>query len=156
MGSNMPSGPGLRGQSPKAYTVGLRRTRYIGLAKTHLQHILTAVALNFVRLSNWLAGTPLAKTRRSSFVRLMMPLATHKNSPAVSNLRKNPKFLLLYAPSPVNISRSGRRWALGTEMNDYCCLAESQSILRVGAQALTFPASTMIVQASEQRLARAV
>jgi len=53
----------------------LRRTRYIGLAKTHLQHILTAAALNFVRLSNWLAGTPFAKTRRSSFVRLMMPLA---------------------------------------------------------------------------------
>lgn len=55
----------------------LRRTRYIGLAKTHLQHIVTAAALNFVRLSNWLAGTPLAKTRRSSFVRLMMPLAAH-------------------------------------------------------------------------------
>jgi transposase len=55
----------------------LRRTRYIGLAKTHLQHIVTAAALNFVRLSNWLAGTPLAKTRRSSFVRLMVPLAAH-------------------------------------------------------------------------------
>ena len=55
----------------------LRRTRYIGLAKTHLQHIVTAAALNFVRLSNWLARTPLAKTRRSSFVRLMMPLAAH-------------------------------------------------------------------------------
>jgi DDE family transposase len=54
----------------------LRRTRYMGLAKTHLQHLLTATALNFVRLSNWLAGTPLATTRRSSFVKLMRPLTT--------------------------------------------------------------------------------
>ena len=54
----------------------LRRTRYIGLAKTHLQHIVTAAALNFVRLSNWLGGTPLAKTRRSSFAKLMVPFPT--------------------------------------------------------------------------------
>jgi transposase len=55
----------------------LRRTRYLGLAKTHLPHIVTAAALNFVRLSNWLAGTPLAQTRRSSFVRLMGPLVAN-------------------------------------------------------------------------------
>ncbi len=30
----------------------LRRCRYLGLAKTHLQHIITAVALNLVRLYN--------------------------------------------------------------------------------------------------------
>jgi transposase len=50
---------------------GLRRARYFGLLKTHLQHVLTATALNFVRISEWLAGTPLAKTRKSAFMRLM-------------------------------------------------------------------------------------
>ncbi len=49
----------------------LRRARYIGLAKTHLQHVLTAAAMNFVRLAAWLGGTPLARTRQSAFVRLM-------------------------------------------------------------------------------------
>jgi transposase len=45
----------------------LRQTRYIGLSKTHLQHILTAVAINIVRVDNWLTGTPIAKTRISRF-----------------------------------------------------------------------------------------
>ena len=49
----------------------LRRARYIGLAKVHLQHVLTAAALNLVRLAAWLAGNPLARTRQSVFVRLM-------------------------------------------------------------------------------------
>ena len=49
----------------------LRRARYIGLAKVHLQHVLTAAALNLVRVAAWLAGTPLARTRQSAFVRLM-------------------------------------------------------------------------------------
>lgn len=50
---------------------GLRCARYLGLAKTHLQHVLTAVALNLVRLAEWLAGTPLAHTRHSAFAVLM-------------------------------------------------------------------------------------
>jgi Transposase DDE domain len=55
---------------------GLRRARYFGWLKTHLQHVLTATALNFVRVGEWLAGTPLAKTRKSAFVRLLeQPLA---------------------------------------------------------------------------------
>jgi hypothetical protein len=49
----------------------LRRARYIGFAKTHLQHVLTAASINLVRLSAWLAGEPLARTRQSTFVRLM-------------------------------------------------------------------------------------
>jgi transposase len=32
----------------------LRRSRYIGLAKTHLQHILIATAINLVRIVAWL------------------------------------------------------------------------------------------------------
>lgn len=52
---------------------GLRRSRYFGLAKTHLQHVLTAVAINFTRIVRWLDGQPLAKTRKSAFVRLCRP-----------------------------------------------------------------------------------
>lgn len=49
---------------------GLRQSRYIGLAKTHLQHIITATAINVVRVAAWLEGTPRAKTRRSAFAAL--------------------------------------------------------------------------------------
>ena len=44
---------------------GLRRTRYRGLAKTHLKHLLTAAAINLTRVDTWLCGVPLAKTRMS-------------------------------------------------------------------------------------------
>jgi len=50
---------------------GLRRSRYVGLAKTHLQHLATAAALNVVRLDAWLRGRPRATTRTSRLVRLM-------------------------------------------------------------------------------------
>lgn len=49
---------------------GLRRARSIGLAKTHLQHILIAVALNILRIGEWLLGLPRARTRVSAFARL--------------------------------------------------------------------------------------
>ena len=49
---------------------GLRRSRYIGLAKTHLQHIGTAAAINLVRAVAWLDGDELAPTRVSAFQRL--------------------------------------------------------------------------------------
>jgi transposase len=52
---------------------GLRRCRYIGLAKTRLQHVATAVALNLIRLGDWLTGTPLAPTRQSRFAALQTP-----------------------------------------------------------------------------------
>jgi transposase len=48
----------------------MRRSRYIGLAKTHLQHVLTAAAINLLRVSNWLEEIPLAKTRHSPFAAL--------------------------------------------------------------------------------------
>jgi transposase len=50
---------------------GPRRSRYIVLQKKHLQHILTAAALNFVRVATWLADTPREKTRCSRFKTLM-------------------------------------------------------------------------------------
>jgi transposase len=51
---------------------GLRRARYVGLAKTHLQNILTAAAINLSRVLNWLAEVPLAQTRRSHFAKFML------------------------------------------------------------------------------------
>ena len=51
---------------------GLRQSRYIGLDKTRLQHLATAAATNLVRLGEWLAGTPKAKTRCSHFAALQM------------------------------------------------------------------------------------
>ncbi len=59
---------GTVSQGTRAF--GLRRSRYIGLPKTHLQHILTAVAMNLTRLSAWLEGTPRAQTRQSRFAAL--------------------------------------------------------------------------------------
>lgn len=46
---------------------GLRRSRYLGLAKTHLQHVITAVAMNLARLWNWWQEIPKAQTRISHF-----------------------------------------------------------------------------------------
>jgi len=48
----------------------LRRSRYIGLPKTHLQHVLTAVAMNLTRVMAWLENIPLAQTRQSRFAAL--------------------------------------------------------------------------------------
>jgi hypothetical protein len=54
---------------------GVRRARYLGQAKTHLQHILSAVALGLLRIAAWLDGTPLTPTPQSSFARLMTTAA---------------------------------------------------------------------------------
>jgi len=49
----------------------LRRSRYFGQAKTHLQHVATAAAMNLVRLVHWILGDTPARTRRSHFSRLV-------------------------------------------------------------------------------------
>ena len=49
---------------------GLRRCRYIGLARTTPRHVLTAAAVNLVRIAEWFAGTPIAETRCSRFAAL--------------------------------------------------------------------------------------
>jgi transposase len=50
--------------------MGLRRSRYIGHEKTHLQQVATAAALHLVRSMAWFDGLPRAQTRRSAFARL--------------------------------------------------------------------------------------
>jgi transposase len=57
-------------------TCGLRRSRYVGLPKTSLQHLLIATALNLARLAEWLTGNEPAKTRQSAFVRLYFQPST--------------------------------------------------------------------------------
>jgi hypothetical protein len=48
----------------------LHQARYRGLAKTHLQHVLTALALNLVRLDAWLTGIPPGGSWASRLTRL--------------------------------------------------------------------------------------
>jgi len=49
---------------------GMRRSRYIGLAKTGLQQVCTAAAMNVSRIVNRLDGRPQAKTRVTRFAAL--------------------------------------------------------------------------------------
>jgi transposase len=49
---------------------GLRRSRYIGLDKTHLQHVASAAAMNLDRLAAWVVQRPHAQTRVSRFAAL--------------------------------------------------------------------------------------
>jgi transposase len=59
---------------------GLRRTRFRGVAKTHLQHVAIAAAINIDRIVAWLDERPRAKTRTSRFAALApvqdLPLET--------------------------------------------------------------------------------
>ena len=55
--------------------MGLRRSRYIGQERTHLQHLATAAAMNIIRLMRWLTGELHAQTRTSAFVQLLRPVA---------------------------------------------------------------------------------
>jgi transposase len=48
----------------------LRQARYIGQARTHLQHILTAVAINLMRFIAWLREPHPTPARVSTFTRL--------------------------------------------------------------------------------------
>jgi len=59
---------GTLSQGVRAF--GMRRSRYIGLAKTSLQQACTAVAMNVSRVVHWLDGEPRAKTRVTRFAAL--------------------------------------------------------------------------------------
>jgi IS5 family transposase len=49
----------------------LRRSRFIGLAKTHLQHLATAAAMNLTRMVNWwMADEAQLPLYRSPFAKL--------------------------------------------------------------------------------------
>ena len=59
---------GTLSQGVRAF--GMRRSRYVGLAKTGLQQVCTAVAMNVSRVVHWLNKRPRAKTRVTRFAAL--------------------------------------------------------------------------------------
>jgi transposase len=64
---------GIEGTHAQAISrCGLRRCRYIGLTKTHLQHVIAAAAVNLGRIADWHNAIPTAKTRRSRFAALRL------------------------------------------------------------------------------------
>jgi transposase len=64
---------GTISQATRAFE--LRRSRFIGFAKTQLQHLATAAALNLARLDRWLLDQPLSLTRLSPFAELAPPIS---------------------------------------------------------------------------------
>jgi transposase len=60
---------GTISQSVRSF--GARRTRYRGLPKTHLQQVVTAVAINVRRIIAWFDEVPKATTRTSHFAALI-------------------------------------------------------------------------------------
>ena len=65
---------GTLSQGVRAF--GMRRSRYRGLAKTHLQNVAIASAINLDRLVAWLDGRPRALTRTSRLAMLAPACAT--------------------------------------------------------------------------------
>jgi transposase len=64
---------GIEGTLSQAvFAFGMRRTRYRGVQKTHVQHIATAAAINLQRFVNWVWERPRTKTYRSPFGRLVL------------------------------------------------------------------------------------
>ena len=50
--------------------MGLRKSRYIGLPRTRLQHLATAAAINLFRVFDWLSGDRPIETPVPAFVAL--------------------------------------------------------------------------------------
>ena len=59
--------------SPGVRAFGLRRTRYRGLPKTHMQHVAIATAINIDRIVAWLDERPQATTRTSALRPSLLP-----------------------------------------------------------------------------------
>ena len=72
---------GTLSQGVRAF--GLRRTRFRGLAKTHLQHVAIAAAINIDRSVAWLDERPRAKTHTSRFAALAPVHAIASEIPSV-------------------------------------------------------------------------
>jgi transposase len=57
------------------HVTGIRRARYLGLAKTTLEHNIAAAAVNLIRLDAWWTSTPLDRGRASNLQRLDLATA---------------------------------------------------------------------------------
>jgi transposase len=64
---------GTLSQGTRAF--GLRRCRYRGAPKAHLQHVVTACAINLVRLTAWIQGDLPVASRPAPFARLQQQAA---------------------------------------------------------------------------------
>ena len=63
---------GIEGTISQAVVaLDMRRSRYRGNHKTHLQHVATATAINIKRVINWWNDLPFAKTKPARFAALM-------------------------------------------------------------------------------------
>jgi transposase len=71
---------GTLSQGVRAF--GLRRTRYRGLPKTHVQHVATAAAINIDRIVAWVDQRPRAQTRTSRFAALAPAYVLHSSEAA--------------------------------------------------------------------------
>lgn len=60
-----------RNHLPRRPSLWDAHARYRGHANVHLQHLVTASALNLARVAAWLAHTPRSGTRQSPFTQLM-------------------------------------------------------------------------------------
>jgi transposase len=72
---------GTLSQGVRAF--GLRCARYRGLAKTHVQHVATAAAMNVDRIVAWLDERPRAKTRTSRFAALAPACGIPEDAPSI-------------------------------------------------------------------------
>ena len=67
---------GVEGTMAQAtHVTGIRRARYLGLAKTRLEHLAAATAINVIRLDAWYAGHPLDRTRTTHLQRVDLTTA---------------------------------------------------------------------------------
>lgn len=57
------------------HAFGLRRTRYRGLPKTHIGHVLTALARNVTRIADWTDG-PTGPRRTPSHFRALCTVSS--------------------------------------------------------------------------------
>lgn len=62
---------GIEGTLSQAvFALGMRRSRYRGQAKTHVQQVMTAAAINLRRIIDWIDEVPRSQTYRSAFAQL--------------------------------------------------------------------------------------
>jgi hypothetical protein len=67
---------GLKGRIlRRVRTMGLRRSRSIGVRKTHLGHVAIATAVNGIQLMSFLRGEVPERIRTSSFKQVMQQVA---------------------------------------------------------------------------------
>jgi hypothetical protein len=67
---------GIEGTISQAVALtGIRKARYAGIGKVHLEHIFAAIAVNLARVDAWWKGTPLQRTRTTHLARLDLALA---------------------------------------------------------------------------------